>query len=194
MNDKVKELPIGTSYLCYKCGHTDGDIFSDDPFAIDACPKCGKKDFYRASWGKCDIICFLFTYSVKKHEYVMNKKKVVEDKSVWTLVNGYESGEDCEKDFKDTKLDEKTLVKCVFTWSILEGIYVAQVSGVEIKSGFPFGFNSYRLLKNVNINIFPDYTTIVHKISNFVARYHMGFVNLKGYYAKPSAWIMQEKP
>jgi predicted RNA-binding Zn-ribbon protein involved in translation (DUF1610 family) len=112
-NTQIKELPIGSSYLCHSCGHTDGDINNDD-LNILKCPQCGKTNLLRQRWGKSEQIVFIFTYKVEK--------KVT---SVWEMYGAYES--DLNEDYNKVEG-----IKCIFTWSIYQGIHLKRIDGLTI--------------------------------------------------------------
>jgi hypothetical protein len=187
-NTQPIDLPIGAGYLCHDCGHTDGDIMADSTWDFKKCAKCGKKSMLHIEFGRSDLILFVFTWSHGTETYKMNEKMETRKISIYT-VDGYDDFD--ENMYNDIKLDKQTPVKGTVCWSMTFGMQLTRLDGVKV-SGFPFGFDSQKLLESIKFTMLPDYIQLRRRINLFVQRYHMGFVELKGQLGRKSTWQMQK--
>lgn len=188
-NTQPIDLPIGAGYLCHDCGHTEGNPMCDNTWDYKYCSKCGKNNMLHIEFGRSDNILFLFTWSPSTETFKMNNKMETRKISVYD-VQGYDDLD--EDDYKAVKTDKIKPIKGIVCWSMTFGMKLTRLDGVKL-SGFSFGFDSEKLMKNIDITMLPDYIQLKDKIGQFVQRYFMGFVELKGHYARKSTWQMQPK-
>jgi hypothetical protein len=190
MNTTPIDLPIGAGYLCHKCGHTEGDVMSDSPWDYKKCSKCGKTEMLHIGFGRNDQIIFVFTWAHGTETYNMNNRMETRKISIYTI-DGYADFD--EDGYEAIKLDKAKPVKGLAVWSITFGLQLTKIDGIRV-TGFPFGFDSYKLEKSIKLDMLPDHIQLIQKINQFVQRYMMGFVELKGRHARKSTWQMQPKP